>query len=422
MALDAKDLPLLMNTRPIKGCQCDLNMKDLILKCNVFTVNILVSLIKKHPDRNKFEEVRTKGTGIHRATLEICMKRDDKLGKTIESRLLNVSDLVAAEAKYHIACRTNFENPLPKNKTSGRPVSTEKMTLFNEACKQLEDDVELYTVSEFYNMMSKLGNDTYTLKMTQAKLQEKYGESIRLVTREGKSNIILLDRVGDILSEKWYEERKTNLTVESERIVITAAKLLKDTIKNYEHETSTYPSTDDVTSTENNCVPHLLQIVMNELVKSPLKQMSLSQALFTATRPRSIMPLQFGLAVAVDNRLASKWLTNLLNKLGLAVSYDEVRMTVTERKVRFSFRNAPRLKVFKAQVSKVALISIEQILMKSLKGRSGVIGKGITENVMHMWTKTMHRLTNYVFSSKCLYRFSLFYSSIIIEQEHFCKS
>ena len=36
-------------------------------------------------------------------------------------------------------------------------------------------------------------------------------------------------------------------------------------------------------------------------------------------------------------------------------------------------------------------LSIEQILMKSLKGRTGVMGKGITENVMHVWTKTMHR-------------------------------
>ena len=35
--------------------------------------------------------------------------------------------------------------------------------------------------------------------------------------------------------------------------------------------------------------------------------------------------------------------------------------------------------------------SIEQILMRSLKGRSGVIGKGITENVLRVWTKTMHR-------------------------------
>ena len=36
-------------------------------------------------------------------------------------------------------------------------------------------------------------------------------------------------------------------------------------------------------------------------------------------------------------------------------------------------------------------LSIEQILVKSLKGKGGVIGKCITENVLKVWTKTMHR-------------------------------
>ena len=36
-------------------------------------------------------------------------------------------------------------------------------------------------------------------------------------------------------------------------------------------------------------------------------------------------------------------------------------------------------------------LSIEQILMKSLKGKGRVIGRGITENVLNVWTKTMHR-------------------------------
>ena len=36
-------------------------------------------------------------------------------------------------------------------------------------------------------------------------------------------------------------------------------------------------------------------------------------------------------------------------------------------------------------------MSIEQILMKSLKGRGGGIGKGMTENILRVWTKTMHR-------------------------------
>ena len=42
--------------------------------------------------------------------------------------------------------------------------------------------------------------------MTQQKLQEKYGDSMKLVTKYGKSNIILLERVADILYEQWYNE------------------------------------------------------------------------------------------------------------------------------------------------------------------------------------------------------------------------
>ena len=37
--------------------------------------------------------------------------------------------------------------------------------------------------------------------MMQIKLKERYGDSMRLVTRDGKSNIIVLDRVSDILSK-----------------------------------------------------------------------------------------------------------------------------------------------------------------------------------------------------------------------------
>ena len=207
----------------------------------------------------------------------------------------------------------------------GLPGFHRKMSVFNTACQSLEYDIELYTVSEFYNMICRLGDDTYTRKMTQVKLHEKYGDSLRLVSREGKSNIILLDRVGDIISEKWYKKRKTDLSVETESIVTTAAKLLKDPIKNYAHETDTYPAVDDISS-GNDCVPHLLQVFINKLVIHPL---SLSQTLFTATRPRSIMPLQFGLALAVNNRLASKWLNNLLHRLGLAASYDEVKKFVS---------------------------------------------------------------------------------------------
>ena len=36
-------------------------------------------------------------------------------------------------------------------------------------------------------------------------------------------------------------------------------------------------------------------------------------------------------------------------------------------------------------------LSIELILMKSLKGKGRVISKGIAKNFLRVWTKTMHR-------------------------------
>ena len=57
------------------------------------TVEIFVSLIQNN-----------------QITLGICKTRDDLVAKTIESRLLNVSNLVTAEARYHVPCRTSFEN------------------------------------------------------------------------------------------------------------------------------------------------------------------------------------------------------------------------------------------------------------------------------------------------------------------------
>ncbi|XP_065674292.1 uncharacterized protein LOC136091193 [Hydra vulgaris] len=283
----------------------------------------MCTLDSRHPERNNFIEVRTKSSKIYHATLELCNERNDFLSKTVEARLLNINDLVAVEARYHIYCRAKFEKPITTS-SCGRPTSTEKLTVFNAACIKLEEDIDLYTVSEFYEMMQTLGEEIYSLKMTQNKLKEKYGDSMQLVSRQGKSNVIILDRFRHILCENWYTRKKHNAEDEKIRVITAAAKLLSDCIKNFDHDVKTYPLIEDVTNNENTCIPLLLKVFIRELIPVPLKQTSISQALFSAVRPQSIMPMQLGVAVTVDNVLSSKWLNVLLAKLGFASSYDEV--------------------------------------------------------------------------------------------------
>jgi len=154
-------------------------------------------------------------------------------------------------------------------------------------------------------------------------LMEKYSNSIRFVSRHGKSNIILLERASDILCEKWYSDRKNDIDDESARIVQTAAVLLKEAIKNHDLDSTVYPSSDDIKNPTNQ-IPSLLTLLLNGLFSSPIKEMTLSQAIVAATRARTVMPLQFGLAIYADNHIGSKSLNILLSKLGLATSYDEV--------------------------------------------------------------------------------------------------
>ena len=107
--------------------------------------------------------------------------------------------------------------------------------------------------------MQKLGDNVYSLKTTKLKLKERYGDSLQYVNREGRSHIILLDNISVILTESCYDQRKPNQCDEAERIIKTAAKILKGEIKNHTHQTDFYPTIDDIKNSNNDHVPDLLK-------------------------------------------------------------------------------------------------------------------------------------------------------------------
>ena len=58
-----------------------------------------------------------------------------------------------------------------------------------------------------------------------------------LVTRQGRSNITLLDKVKTILGKNWYPQKKSDMKEKSEQVVKAAAQQIKNAIKQFEHET-----------------------------------------------------------------------------------------------------------------------------------------------------------------------------------------
>ena len=111
--------------------------------------------------------------------------------------------------------------------------------------------MELFTLSEFQAKMEEQLENVYSPLMMKKKLQEKYREEISFVSRNVKSDIIILSNINSTLTEAWYNKRKVSKADEAERIIKTAAKLIKNTIKNHTHETDFYPTIGDIKNTEN---------------------------------------------------------------------------------------------------------------------------------------------------------------------------
>ena len=98
------------------------------------------------------------------------------------------------------------------------------------------------------------------------------------------------------------------------RIVSAAAKLIKSDIKNLDASGSDYPSTNDMSSTEQamEFVPSLLKLFLRLLLTGKdidVKLTSIAHAVIQGTRPQVILaPLQLGLGIQMHHHFASKFL------------------------------------------------------------------------------------------------------------------
>ena len=135
--------------------------------------------------------------------------------------------------------------------------------------------------------------------MSKIKLQEKYGSNIKFVGRERRNDIILLNTINN-LTEAWYKEKKSNFADDTEPIIKTAAKLIKNEIKNLEGIIEYCLGTEDIEKKSKSFILPLLKTFVS--IKSPLEQILLSQALFAGVEPTTIIPLQF---ITADYQLAS---------------------------------------------------------------------------------------------------------------------
>ena len=253
------------------------------------------------------------------------------MSEKVESRILSCNDLVAPRAQPHFNCRKSFKKHSTSNLTHGRPKNNERLNNFIEVCKWLESEAEVYSLQEIYRKMVDLSGseeNVYSQKWLKTKLKEKYGTYIQFFEDDGNvTKVCFKNMIDYLIKDKWYTNREANSQDEADKIISLAAKLVLHDIRSEIYNCNSYPTKDVINNAEciKRWVPAKLMLLLEGLIKNPIKQASIGQALVHAARPRScIPPTMFGLSVEVDHLFGSRWLIEQLNHLGFGVSIDEV--------------------------------------------------------------------------------------------------
>jgi hypothetical protein len=275
------------------------------------------------------------GEEFDKRVREVIRQRGfDEWAVAVQGRMDMVNDLFSADAVYHLTCLSRFKQKLqhtPFKIKRGRPQNNDAMRAFERLCDKLELECEneMYTLRQLHDMMSEDVVDdcsVYCKDYLKDLLQKRYGDYIYFASRPGRDDVVGFKNFCDLLlHNKFFSDRNEGDGTEAEKLVQKAAGLIMSEIREVECNRDFYPTADDITCDGLKFVPPLLTLFLKRLIRCPLKQAALGQAIVQSARPQgNIMPLLFG--IGVDSaQLGVHQLQLKLQRFGFSVSTDEIR-------------------------------------------------------------------------------------------------
>ena len=230
-------------------------------------------------------------------------------------------DLVAVEAQYHQQCYSRF--CLPKRIVHvklGRPEEPRVKNALDRIFQYIEDNHDQCQFS--LRELCSLVDDPPTEKTLKKKLYEKYGDDITIASECERTSIVCF-HPHHVLLDNWYSQRKTDEGEECQRIVASAAAIIKEDIASKIYDTDYYPSLESFLSSTENDIPESLKnfleiiIVKNRRTtteKLKTKCTSIAHAIIAAARPRSFASsIQVGLAATIHSIIGLKLVLDILS-------------------------------------------------------------------------------------------------------------
>ena len=292
----------------------------------IFCGEECLSIDVRHPDRwdrvrecmttERFDREHNPLPTMKDMLLDVAEQRNDEVARRIKLHLPFVSDLPAAECKYHVRCYNSF---MKVPKYADLPTGSADESALKELIEYMNRDrSRMWNSVELHSLYSDLGGKHHRRDMF-SKLTDCMSKDIIVVRVDGCASIVgFRETVAKSLKVVTIDDIDERSIASVVRQIKHEARVVKYNSANYDLSEFTQENTIKATS------PSLLQLV-SELVsdgKVSKKSLSLSQSIqshVTGTRNQTTL----GLAVKLLHQHGSSQLLKLLHEHGFTTSYDE---------------------------------------------------------------------------------------------------
>lgn len=265
--------------------------------------------------------------------ISAAQQRNDNV---VLDRLYLVSDLVAAEARYHKSCSKKYFARVSSSRPQGRPEDDDITNCFDYICNYLEENENecQFTLPE---ILKDFKGYIPTFKTLKARLIKKYGDEIIVTDEKNQNQVICFRNTGyKILTNSWYDSKKSNPQEERLRVIEAAAAIIREDIRSMIYPLDTYPKLDSFLEDVEKDVPESLKLLVRKIVTPKkcknieevnTKAMAISHAVISTTRPRSFLStIHIGLGALLYKKYGSKDLLDVLSSLAYCCSYYDARL------------------------------------------------------------------------------------------------
>ena len=292
-------------------------------KCNV-------NRDPKHPNRwrpayvCRQVEVSDGSKTLKEEILDICVKRKDKQAECVRVRIEGaVSDLHAADARYHVDCKSNF---MSQRSVTSASISTSAISsdspvdsAFTSVIDFLDQDrTKIHNTIDLHNKYIDSGGEILSRRQLLSKIIEHFAGDLLALSSPGIATIVTFKpnaaKALHIVSDE---------TDYDDAAIEKVAKKIAKEIDDIEIDRNSYQTHLN----REMCSNHASDTVLDLLSRLGKKMSHTLPAIMignmiTSTMKNLATPLQIGLTVLLHD---AKQQINDFHKFGVTCSYDEIR-------------------------------------------------------------------------------------------------